>query len=673
MHQIGVGVLGPLFRATDASGSVVAVKAFRLDLTPEQAERFADALHAVIGVGLSDSSIVPLLDAGLEAGVPYLVSECVAGNSLDVILRDASGRPGGAPEIAARIAAAVDGAHENGVMHGTLHLRDVIVDGGRVRVSGFGVANVLEHVGLRIPIRRPYAAPELVAGRRWGPEADRYAVAAIAYELLTGLRAAGSGDDVLARLRDLAGIDVADRAGLQQAFRNGLADDPSLRPPSARQFATAFATALGAVPEEPEAAAAPAVAPSAAAASAAPASAVEIAPAAAPPAAPAPAMEIEPIAPAAAAAEPAASSPTVEIEPITPSTVAAAPAEPAPALEIEPITPIEPADVAAGAPAGADILAPPDDSGSAPAEEEAFELVAETAIPDLGTASPREWPGDAARLDPPAGAPDDDDLYGDDEDFPEEDEDASAGALAAPAETPARVARRQSGAPAGQRLIMRSVAPLAAALVIGLGLAFALGLEFGTPAEAPEGASPVVLPAADTASPTAAPPAAESATRPAVVEAAPPPAAGFEAPLQPPVEPPAPPQPVDEAPAPADLPPPATARALTEPVDPAPADLPPPVATPAAPAPAAPVDPAPAPPPPAGPGSVYVDTRPPGAIVLMNGERVGVTPLLVPDVAAGAHQLRLEMPGYLPWATEVTVAAEEELRVGASLQPDGSR
>lgn len=618
MHQIGVGVLGPLFRATDASGRVVAVKAFRLDLTPEQAERFADALHAVIGVKLSHPSIVPFLDAGLEAGVPYLVSECVAGNSLDVILRDASGRPDGAPAIAARIAAAIDAAHGSGVMHGTLHLRDVIVDGDHVRVSGLGVANVLEHVGLRIPIRRPYAAPELVAGRRWGPEADRYAVAAIAYELLTGLRAAGSGDDVVARLRDLAGIDVADRAGLQQAFRNGLADDPSLRPPSAGQFATAFAAALGAVAGEPEAAAAPV--------------------------APGPAVEIAPAAPGPAA----------------PSPAAAAPAALAPTVEIEPIAPIEAAEVTEGAPAGADILAPPDDSGSAPAEEQAFELVAETAIPDLVTVSPREWPGDTGSLERRAGAPDGDGLYADEEEFPEEDEGASAGALPEPAETPARVARSQSGEPpAGRRLIVRSVAPLAAALVLGLGLAFALGLDFGMPAEAPEGSSPDALPAADTASPTPAP--AAPAAPPAVVDAAPPAVAVFEAPLQPPgtpSEPPAPPQPVGDAPAPG------------EPVDPAPADLPPPAA---APSPTESVEPAPAPPAPVGPGSVYVNTRPPGAIVLMDGERVGVTPLLVPDVAAGAYQLRFEMPGYLPWTTEVTVAAEEELRVGASLQPDGSR
>ena len=625
MHQIGVGVLGPLFRATDASGRVVAVKAFRLDLTPEQAERFADALHAVIGVKLSDPSIAPLLDAGLEAGVPYLVSECVAGNSLDVILRDASGRPGGAPEIAARIAAAIDAAHAGGVMHGTLHLRDVIVDGDRVRVSGFGVANVLEHVGLRIPVRRPYAAPELVAGRRWGPEADRYAVAAIAYELLTGLRAAGSGDDVVARLRDLAGIDVADRAGLQQAFRNGLADDPSLRPPSAGQFATAFATALGSVRGEPEAAATPAPA-------------VHAAPAPAP-AAPAPAVEIAPAAPASA---PVPAS-EVEIEPITP---------------IERIAPIEPADDVEGAPAAADVLAPPDDSGSAPSEEEAFELVAEAAIPDLGTASARERPGDSARLDLPAGADDRDGLHADEEEFPEEDEGASAGALPGPAERPARVAPRPSGEPpAGRRLILRSVAPLAAALVIGIGLAFALGVEFGTPGEAPEGSSPDAPPAADAASAPPATSATESAPPPAVVDAAPRPAAGFEAPLQPPVAPPAPPERVDEAPAPADPPPPVEASAPAAPADSTPA----------------PADPASAPPAPAGPGSVYVDTRPPGAVVLMDGERVGVTPLLVPDVAAGVHRLRLELPGYLPWTTEVTVAAEEELRVGASLQPDGSR
>ena len=594
MHQIGVGVLGPLFRAADAAGNAVAVKAFRLDLTPEQAERFSDALHAVIGVELSDSSIVRLLDAGIEAGVPFVVSECVTGSSLDVILRNASGRPAGAPEIIGGIAAAVDTAHDRGVMHGTLHLRDVIVDGDRVQVSGFGIANVLEHVGLRVPIRRPYAAPELVAGRHWGPEADRYALAAIGYELLTGMRAAGSGEEVVARLRDLAGIDVADRAGLQQAFRNGLADDPSLRPASARQFAMAFATALGQAPVEPDSVGA----------SPQPATLVESAP---------PVLAGE--------AEPQSSG---EAESVSSEGV-----ESPSSKEAEFVF----------------------------SEDAAFELVAEPAAPDPQDAKPVDRPGAAGTPYPPAGARNDRDPRPDDEEFPEEDDETDSDTLSGPEAVPVNLAAGQEEpARTGQGLLLRSVGPVGIALVIGVGVAFVLGMEVGGPAEAPNGSSSAATPVAGTGGEAVAPPAAPAASvsPPAVMDAAPPAAAGFEAPVQRRVTAPEPAPvdgPGDEAPARAF--PPTEASPPGEPVDPAPA-LPAPTAPP-------------------GPGSIYVQTRPPGAIVLLDGERVGVTPLLVPDVAAGPHEVRLELPGYLPWTTDVAVAAEEENRVGASLQPDGSR
>jgi len=594
MHQIGVGVLGPLFRAADAAGNTVAVKAFRLDLTPEQAERFAEALHAVIGVGLSDSSIVPLRDAGLEAGVPFLVSECVTGSSLDVILRNASGRPAGAPQVVGRIATAVDAAHRSGVMHGTLHLRDVIVDGDRVQVSGFGIANVLEHVGLRVPVRRPYAAPELVAGRHWGPEADRYALAAIGYELLTGMRAAGSGEEVVARLRDLAGIDVADRAGLQQAFRNGLADDPSLRPASAGQFAKAFATALGQAPVEPDS--------------------VDASP------------EPETL---------------VETEP------------PELAGEAEPPSSGEAESVSSE---GVESTSSKEDEFVF-SEEAAFELVAEPAAPDPETAKPVDWPGAAGTPYPPAGAREDRELPPDDEEFPEEDDETDGDTPSGPEAVPVNLASGQGEhAPTGQGLLLRSVGPVGIALVIGVGLAFVLGLEVGGPAEAPNDSSSAGTTIADTGGETVAPPAppAESVSPPAIMDAAPRATAGFEAPVQRRVTAPEPAPAAglaDDAPAPGL--PPAEASTRGEAVDPAPAP-PAPTAT-------------------TGPGSIYVQTRPPGAIVLIDGERVGVTPLLVPDVAAGPHEIRFELAGYLPWTTDVAVAAEEQNRVGASLQPDGSR
>lgn len=253
MHQIGIGVLGPVFRTYDPDrGRLVAVKAFTVDLTPEQASLFVDALKEIVEVGLEHPAIVAPLDAGLEDGTPFMAQEYVTAESLDVAMRHyAPAQPQRLLTFVRQLAAAVDAAHARGVVHGTMHLRDVFVTPDDTRTTGFGIASALEHVGLRVPVRPPYTAPEMIAGRRWGPDADRFAVAAIAYEVLTGKRVAGSSDEVLARLVEVETADVADPAGLQQAFRNALADDPALRPASAAGFLGALGDAVGVSADDP--------------------------------------------------------------------------------------------------------------------------------------------------------------------------------------------------------------------------------------------------------------------------------------------------------------------------------------------------------------------------------------------------------------------------------------
>ncbi len=44
-----------------------------------------------------------------------------------------------------------------------------------------------------------------------------------------------------------------------------------------------------------------------------------------------------------------------------------------------------------------------------------------------------------------------------------------------------------------------------------------------------------------------------------------------------------------------------------------------------------------------------VRSRPRGAQVLLDGEEVGTTPVAVPRVAAGRHEIELRRPGFLPW------------------------
>ena len=198
LHPIGSGVLGPVFRAFDArQDRLVAVKTFKLDLLPEQVARLTDALRLIVTAPSAHPAVVPAIDAGLEGTTPYVVLAMAAGETLDVLLRQlAPATPGVALPLLARVAAAIDAVWDQGGSHGALHPRDVFVtpETGDVRVTGFGIVRSLEAVGAQVPARRPYAAPERAGNQAWDRRADVYSLGAIAHELLTGRRPAGTGE-----------------------------------------------------------------------------------------------------------------------------------------------------------------------------------------------------------------------------------------------------------------------------------------------------------------------------------------------------------------------------------------------------------------------------------------------------------------------------------------------
>jgi hypothetical protein len=198
LHQIGVGALGPVFRTYEPERDrLVAVKVFRLDITPEHAQELAAALSAVADAGLFHPSIVEPIGAGVEGALAYGAEEYVAAESLDVAMRDYAPAPiDTALPLITQLAGAIDFARAAGVGHGALHPRDVFVTPEEVRVTGFGVVEALERVGLRAPVRRPYSPPERIDGGEWSTPADVFSLAAIAFELLTGRRPAGLGSEI---------------------------------------------------------------------------------------------------------------------------------------------------------------------------------------------------------------------------------------------------------------------------------------------------------------------------------------------------------------------------------------------------------------------------------------------------------------------------------------------
>jgi len=244
LHQVGAGTTGLVFRAHDpVDGGLVAIKAFRLDLTPERAAELAATLQDLVGRALSHPSIAAPIAAGVEDGVAWYAQAYVPAESLDSALRQYGPPPAAdALTITTQLAGALDFAAAAGVLHGALHPRDVLVAPGETHVVDLGVAVAIERIGLRAPVRRPYNAPERAAGQPIGREGDVFAVAAIAFELLTGHPVTGAGDEGLVTLPEIPG---ANHEALLETFSFALAMAPDERYTSALAFAAPLKKALG--------------------------------------------------------------------------------------------------------------------------------------------------------------------------------------------------------------------------------------------------------------------------------------------------------------------------------------------------------------------------------------------------------------------------------------------
>jgi hypothetical protein len=229
-----------VFRAYDPADldTLVAVKLFRLDLPPERAHLLAGEFDRLIAANLAYPSIAAPLATGITVTSAYLVEQFVAGESLDVIMRGrGAARAEEALHVADAIAAALDLAAAADVTHGALHPRDILVSAEEARLTGLGIAKALERAGAVAPVRRPYAPPERAAGVGWDRRCDVFSLAAIVHEMLWARRVTGNGEQAARALTELPGLDLA---ALRRVFGRALAADPADRFETAGAFADAL-------------------------------------------------------------------------------------------------------------------------------------------------------------------------------------------------------------------------------------------------------------------------------------------------------------------------------------------------------------------------------------------------------------------------------------------------
>jgi eukaryotic-like serine/threonine-protein kinase len=197
--------MGEVYRARDPRlGRDVALKVIHAaQATPERVERLSREARAA--GALNHPNIVAVFDVGTEAGVPYVVSELLEGESLRQRLDRASPTYHRALEWGIQIAQALAGAHDKGICHRDVKPANVfITSDGRVKLLDFGLATL---EALQAPggsddttasaITRPgmiygtvgYMAPEQVLCEAVDHRTDVFALGAVLYEMLTGVRA----------------------------------------------------------------------------------------------------------------------------------------------------------------------------------------------------------------------------------------------------------------------------------------------------------------------------------------------------------------------------------------------------------------------------------------------------------------------------------------------------
>jgi len=191
---VGAGGMAAVFRARDVGlGRLVALKLLGGDESIRQ--RFAG--EALAAAAVDHPNIIPVYAAGEADGYQYIAMRFVVGQDLHALVR----REGGlsARRVAAFIspvASALDAAHEMGLVHRDVKAANILVDARpgwpeHVYLSDFGVARHLRSIGaLTMPgqfLGTPdYAAPEQASGQHVDGRADQYALACVAYELLSG-------------------------------------------------------------------------------------------------------------------------------------------------------------------------------------------------------------------------------------------------------------------------------------------------------------------------------------------------------------------------------------------------------------------------------------------------------------------------------------------------------
>jgi hypothetical protein len=195
-EEIGRGGMGVVYRATHVHlGREVALKLLAPQFSGNDEFRARFLRESRLAASLDHPNVITVYDAGDFNGTLYIAMRCVEGVDLAQLLR-AKGplEPPTVVSLLDQVAAALDAAHEHGLVHRDVKPANVMIALGRCYLTDFGLTKQAAATTPSVALTRAgsflgtlhYAAPEQIEGREVTAQTDVYALGCVLHECLTG-------------------------------------------------------------------------------------------------------------------------------------------------------------------------------------------------------------------------------------------------------------------------------------------------------------------------------------------------------------------------------------------------------------------------------------------------------------------------------------------------------
>src|SRR4051794_3209171 len=235
-------------------GRQVAVKRLHADSPVDVEQRFNR--EAKLGASLNHPNLVSVFDTATDDEGVLIVMEYVDGEPLSRMLRRGPLRPEEVRRIVLDVGDALDHAHAQGIIHRDVKPANVLIrEDGVTKLADLGIATASDGTKITrsgiVLGTASYMAPEQLEGGKVGPATDTYALAAIAFEALSGRkpREGRTPMEIAHKIATEGPPDLceawpkAPRAAAE-VLKRGMALDPADRPESAGEFARELSEAL---------------------------------------------------------------------------------------------------------------------------------------------------------------------------------------------------------------------------------------------------------------------------------------------------------------------------------------------------------------------------------------------------------------------------------------------